>query len=138
MSSAYYIVSESDELQNDLFINGKLFAMYVDKIGVIAEENDLPRPESYVCVPKQDAIEMLQNELGIQADQKTIDSLPEEVWFCPEEGFNYIQSLIALVVKEHCMKESTRKELLESLQEFVKPFECLVQKNCKWHFQIDF
>jgi hypothetical protein len=137
MGVAYYIVAEKKEFLDEIFVNGKLFATYCDTIGRIAEENDLPRPESFVCMPKEAYIDILEDEFDLQPDQDFMEKIPKESWFDPKEGLDYIESLISLVKKELRMNENTRKNILEGLKEFIKPFEYLIKNNCEWHFQID-
>ena len=137
MSSAYYIVLEAGGLTDDIFVDGKTVARHCDKIGDIAEKNGLPRPEHYVSMPRQDCIDLLQDELEVQPDQKTIDAIPEETWFDAQEGLKYIQSLLSLFKEESCINTNTRKEIICGLEELINPFEYLQKENSRWHFQID-
>jgi hypothetical protein len=138
MGAAWYIVAEKPELQDQIGLNGKFIGMHFDHVNAIAANNGCKRIEHYHSQRKEDLLDFIQAEMEDITDSVDPNKLPEEIWFSPVEGMQYIQKLLELTQDDSCTSRSTKIEILADLNQYLKAMRILRDNNSRWHFTVDF
>lgn len=123
LSTAYYIELE-DEVVFDTFVNGKALASAAEEIIEIAEKAGIKPIDDY-----------LSQDLGELFDDIEVPDDNEILWFEPEEGIEYLNSIIDCIDGKAVSFD--RDLVLEDLNEMVAVLSKAKDQGVKWHFELD-
>ena len=121
MSTAFFIVLDSDEPGFDAFVDGKILTRQLDSVNAIARSLGLKQLEDYAF---QDLSEFGGPELEVE-------------WFDAAEGKNWASRILQHIrANPEAVKDI--EAVAEDLADYVRVFEEAGKRGLKWHLELDF
>lgn len=121
MSTAYFIVLNSDEPGFDAFVDGKMLTRQLAAVNKIACSLGLKQFEDYTF---QDLSEFGGPDLD-----------PE--WFDAAEGKDWATGILDHI-REHPESVRDSEAVAEDLEDYVRVFSEAGKRGLKWHLELDF
>ena len=121
MSTAYFIVLDSEDPGFDPFVDGKLLTQQLDVVNRIAESLGLKRFEDYAF---QDLSEFGGPEMELE-------------WFDANEGVEWASAILARL-RENPTRGKNMAGVIEDLEDYVRVFAEAHKRGLRWHLELDF
>lgn len=121
MSTAFFIVLDSDDPGFDAFVDGKILTRQLDSVNAIARGLGLKQFEDYAF---QDLSEFGGPEL-------------EPEWFDAAEGKEWISKILQHV-QANPESVNDLEGVTEDLADYLNVFEEAGKRGLKWHLELDF
>jgi len=121
MSTAYFIVLDSDDPGFDPFVDGKILTKRLRVVNKIAKSLGLKRFEDYAF---QDLSEFGGPNI-------------EPEWFNATEGSNWASAIVQQL-RENPKAVRDIDAVIEDLEEYVRVFGEADKRGLKWHLELDF
>ena len=121
MSTAYFIVLDSEEPGFDPFVDGKLLTKRLPSVNKIARSLGLKQFEDY-------AFQDLSDFGGPESE-------PE--WFDADEGIRWASGILQHI-RENPKAVRDVDEVAADLADYVRVFEEADKRGLKWHLELDF
>ena len=121
MSTAYFIVLDSDDPGFDSFVDGKILTKRIDSINQIAKALGLKQFEDY-------AYQDLSEFGGPDPDLK---------WFAAREGLDWASSLIRYL-RDNPNGIRDVNDVIADLEDYVRVFSEANSRGLNWHLELDF
>lgn len=125
MSVAYFLVLDNPSPGFDTFVNGKFVGKEADRLNRIARELGLKSIDDFVSMDAFD----VEDDLGDMPEM-------EQVWFEPDEGLTWVQSL-ADHIRNHSQGLKNPKGVLDDLAEYIHVLKQAETAGCRWRFEVD-
>lgn len=132
MSVAYYIVLDKSDIDFDSFVNGKSLARAWDALSPTVKKLGLRDIEDFVSCDPEELADILE-DLGAGDSVE----VPEEQWFEPTEGLEWILKLSEYLQKNPKALQNSA-DVLSDLNEYKEVLEAAKKMNARWHFSVDF
>lgn len=135
MSVAYYIVTQ-DELDDfDVFVNGKALGhLEEDSIDQLCAKAGVPSLLDFLSQNPEELEGFLEDE-GIDVEDG--DDFPDEAWFSPEQGLLTVRGLISYL-QTNPQARANAGDIIAELQEYEFVLLKLAEQNMAWHLALDF
>ena len=121
MSTAYFVVLNSDDPGFDSFVDGKMLTHRLEAVNAVASQLGLKAFEDYAF---QDLSEYGGPDLDVQ-------------WFDADEGMNWAGSL-----RRHLLDNpgaiADADAVVQDLDDYFRVFEEAGKRALKWHLELDF
>ncbi len=121
MSTAYFIVLDSDDPGFDPFVDGKMLTKRLRAVNKIAKRIGLKELEEYAY---QDLSEFGGPEL-------------EPAWFDGSEGVNWTSAILQQL-RDNPKAIPDIDAVIEDLEDYLSVFEETDKRGLKWHLELDF
>lgn len=121
MSTAYFIVFDSDDPGFDTYVDGKMLTKRLDDVNKIAKRLGLKQLEDYAF---QDL-----SEFGGP------DMPPE--WFEAEEGVNWASAILKFI-QANLNTVGDLEAVGEDLEDYIRVFQEAAARGLLWHLELDF
>jgi hypothetical protein len=135
MSAAYFIVLDKESPGFDPAVNGKFLARDARRLAKVVKVLGIRGPDDYVSYSPEEARAMME-DLGTEPDQIPAD-LPEQQWFDPREGLEWVAKLTAHIEANPSAVKNA-KGVLSDLAEYKDVFEQARKIGARWNLQVDF
>lgn len=132
MSVAYYIVLDVDEPGFDPFVNGKALAHATEELDELCLKSGLPVLESFMGQGMDEFEEMLEEDYELPEGEEG-----DEKWFEPQEGIDWVQSLLA-AISQNPSSVTEAEAVLDDLKEYMEVLEKAKGIHARWHLALDF
>lgn len=121
MSTAYFVVLETDDPGFDPFVDGKFLTKRLSEVNKLAIRLGLKPFEEYAF---QDLSEFGGPDM-------------EPVWFKAEEGIRWTSTMVEQLRQDHnAIKDA--EAVIEDLEDYLKVFREADERGLKWHLELDF
>ena len=121
MSTAYFIVLDSDDPGFDAFVDGKVLTRQLRCVNKIASELGLREFEDYAF---QDLSEFGGPELQTE-------------WFDAEDGIRWASAILD-VIREDPSRVAQADAVSADLEDYVRVFRQARDRGLRWHLELDF
>jgi hypothetical protein len=135
VSTAYFIVLDKETPGFDPAVNGKFLARDASRIAKVAKALGLRGLDDYVSYSPEEARGIME-DLGATPDQIAAN-LPEQQWFDPQEGLDFVAKLTAHL-KANPSAVKNAKGVLSDLAEYKEVFEQARAVGARWNLRVDF
>lgn len=164
MSAAYYIIV-NDDVDFDTYVSGKLIAQVVDKLNQFCISNNIKPVDFYLHQDFSAFLEESVNEdFGIEDDAEVtnafdqndtfsntgideqellenddnVSDAPEqdEVWFDPEQGIEWVDTLISALQTQS--PDFLNADLIGELLEYKDVLRKTQKAGLLWHLEMDY
>ncbi len=136
MSAAFFIVLDTKAPGFDTEVNGKYLSQDVTGLKTVAESLDIRPLEEYVSYSPEEAVEIME-DMGIDADEIAGMELPEQNWYDPQEGLDWVRK-----VSEHLeanpLAVTNQEGVLADLADYASVFERAKAIGARWNLKVDF
>ena len=136
MSAAFFIVIDRDNPGFDTMVNGKFLSRDAKQLEKIAKSLGLRPLENYVSYSPEDALALIE-DMGTDPDEIDGLELPEQKWYEPEEGLEWVNKVIAYV-RGNPSSVKNAEGVLADLDEYRTVFEHASSIKARWNLQVDF
>lgn len=135
MSVAIYIVTRRDDQGVDTFVEGKAMGRADESLlDSLCQKAGICPIQEYISSNPDELAEFFEEEPG---DMPEAGELPDEHWFKPEEGREWVEKLLAVVLADVASIPGAGG-LLEDLRDYARIFAALEAAGVEWHFAVDF
>ncbi len=121
MSTAYFVVLDTDDPGFDTFVDGKVLTKRLSEVNKLALRLGLKVFEDYAF---QDLSEFGGPDM-------------EPVWFDAQEGIRWA-SMIAKELNQEGNAIKDAEAVIGDLEDFLRVFREADQQGLKWHLELDF
>ncbi len=136
MSAAFFIALDRDDPEFDTTVNGKFLAHDTLGLDAVAKELGVRSPDEYVSYSPEESREMMA-DIGSGDDE--IDSIdhPEQVWYDPVEGLDWVARL-SEHVRANPSAVTNAAGVLSDLDEYRDVLEQARAVGARWCLHVDF
>ncbi len=121
MSTAYFIVLDSDDPGFDSFVDGKFLTRRLDAVNKLANALGLKPLDDFAS---QDLSEFGGPEMDTE-------------WFDAQEGLDWASSLVNALSNQPNQVQNAG-EVIADLKDYIRVFEEAKSRDLKWHLELDF
>jgi len=121
MSTAYFIVLDSDDPGFDAFVDGKLLTRELDIVNGVADSLGLKHLEDYAF---QDLSEFGGPEMELE-------------WFAADEGIGWVSAILS-DLRDQPASGTDMAGVIDDLEDYLRVFEEAHKRGLKWHLELDF
>lgn len=136
MSAAFFIVLDNDNPGFETMVNGKFLSQDSRRLAKIAKSLGIPTLEDFVSYSPDEAREMMEM-FGTEPEEIENVELPEEKWFDPQEGLDFVARLVEHIQANPSAVKNA-EGVLADLLEYKNIFEQAQVINSRWKLQVDF
>jgi hypothetical protein len=136
MSAAFFIVLDQKAPGFDTMVNGKFLSQDAKRLEKIAKSLGLRPLEEYVSYSPEEAQAMME-DMGTDPDEIEGMALPEQKWYDPKEGLDWV-SKVSAHVQANPSSVKNPKGVLVDLEEYRTVFEQANGVGARWNLQVDF
>ncbi|XCN74408.1 MAG: hypothetical protein Q3M24_06595 [Candidatus Electrothrix aestuarii] len=127
MGAAYFIVIDKENVDFDLFVNGKHVAKSSRGLAKFCSQHGLQTIDDFYS---QDPSELMEWDEDIEIPEREVK------WFEADIGINWINELVAKLKSES--STLSIDPIIEDLNEYKGVLENAKRVDAKWHFTLDF
>lgn len=121
MSTAYFVVIDSDEPGFDEFVDGKYLTRHLSAVNKVAKSCGLRPLEEFAF---QDLSEFGGPEFDVE-------------WFDGSEGVNWVSTVLEQIL-DNPGSVKDANEVIADLKEYQRVFTEVDTRQLKWHLELDF
>lgn len=136
MSAAFFIVLDREDPGFDTMVNGKFLSQDAKRLEKIARSLGMRPLEEFVSYSPEEAQAMME-EMGTGLVDIEEMKLPEQKWYEPQEGLDWV-SKISAHVRANPSSVKNAKGVLADLDEYRTVFEQAKSIKARWSLQVDF
>jgi hypothetical protein len=136
MSAAFFIVLDREDSGVDTMVNGKFLSQDAKRLEEIAESLGIRPLEAWISYSPEEARAMME-EMGTDPDEIEKLELPEQSWYEPQEGLDWVNA-VATHVRANPSSLENPEGVLEDLKEYRTAFEQAKAVGARWNLQVDF
>jgi hypothetical protein len=136
MSAAFFIVLDRKDLGFDTMVNGKFLSQGAKRLEKIAKSLGICPLEEYVSYSPEEARAMME-DMGTDPDDVAGMELPEQKWYDPQEGLDWV-GRVSAHVRANPSSVRNPKGMLADLEEYRTVLEQAKQVGARWNLQVDF
>lgn len=136
MSAAFFIVLDQEDPGFDTMVNGKFLSRDAKRLETIAKSLGLRPLEEYVSYSPEETRAMME-DLGTDPDEVEGMELPEQQWYEPQEGLDWVE-MICAHVRANPSSVQNSEGVLADLEEYRTVLEQAKKIRARWNLQVDF
>jgi hypothetical protein len=136
MSAAFFIVLDNAEPGFNTMVNGKFLSQDAKRLAKVAKSLGLPTLEDFISYSPDEARAMME-DFGTDPDDIEGMELPEQKWFDPQEGLDFVAKLAAHI-QANPKAVKNAKGVLADLEEYKDVMEKARSIGARWNLQVDF
>jgi hypothetical protein len=126
MSTAFFIVLDDEESNDQEYVNGNSLAHFAELDSVLKK------------LEIKDIFEYVQfNEFLFDELDGGAADVPEIEWYDAQEGIDYFVKIKGYL-KENGHEYGNTKDVVSDLDDYIDVLKKAKSKNAKWHLQIDY
>jgi len=128
MSVAFYIELDKEDVDFEIFVDGKSIAHAFEELITFSQNNGLKSIEEYVYQDLSEYVDEFE-DMGMDVPEQV------EQWFDAQEGITWATEMINNL-KEKAPKFSS-KDIIDDFKCYLEVFENAKKVDAKWHLAID-
>ena len=136
MSAAFFIVLDREDGGVDTMVNGKFLSQNAKALEAIAESLGIRPLEAWVSYSPEEASAIME-EMGTDPDEIDNLNLPEQSWYEPQEGLDWVNT-VSTHVRANPASLENPEGVLEDLEEYRTVLEQAKAVGARWNLQVDF
>ena len=136
MGGAFFIVLDREDPGFDTMVNGKFLSQNATQLEKIARSLGVPPLEEYVSYSPEQARGMME-DLGTDPLEIEGMELPEQKWYEPHEGLDWVSKVSAQVRADPSSVRNS-EGVLADLDEYRTVFDRARSIKARWNLRIDF
>jgi hypothetical protein len=136
MSAAFFIVLDQKDPGFNTAVNGKFLSQDAKRLAKIAKSLGICPLEEYVSYSPEEARAMME-DMGTDPDDIEGMELPEQKWYDPQEGLDWVGQVSAHVRANPSLVRNP-KGVLADLEEYGTVLEQVKEVGARWNLQVDF